>query len=81
MALYIDFSTNILVGALQDCPEFLKHLVAPLSTASGSASLKTIFAPLPPNSKLTLLKSFAAFFEINAPARVDPVNEIISISG
>ena len=29
--------------------------------ASGSASLKIILAPLPPNSKLTLLKSFAAF--------------------
>ena len=78
---YIDFSTNILVGALQDCPEFLKHLKAPLSIASGSASLKIIFAPLPPNSKLTLLKSLAAFCEIKAPALVDPVKEIILISG
>ena len=80
-SLYIDFSTSILVGALHDWPEFLKHLKAPLSIASGSASLNIIFAPLPPSSKLTLLKSFAAFWEINAPALVDPVNEIILTSG
>ena len=80
-SLYIDFSTSILVGALHDWPEFLKHLKAPLSIASGSASLKIIFAPLPPSSKLTLLKSFAAFCEIKAPALVDPVNEIIFTSG
>jgi len=49
------------VGALHDCPEFLKHLRTPLAIASGSASLKIIFAPFPPNSKLILLKSFAAF--------------------
>ena len=36
---------------------------------------------MPPSSKLTLLKSLAAFCEINAPALVDPVKEIISISG
>ena len=64
------------MGALQDCPEFLKHLKAPLSIASGSASLKIIFAPLPPSSKLTLLKSFAAFCEIRAPALVDPVKAV-----
>ena len=40
-----------------------------------------MFAPFPPNSKLTLLKSFAAFCEIKAPALVDPVNEIIFTSG
>ena len=78
---YIDFSTNILVGALQDCPVFLKHLKAPLSTASASASLNIILAPLPPSSKLTLLKSFAAFSEIKAPALVEPVNETILTSG
>ena len=49
-SLYIEFSTSILVGALHDCPEFLKHLAAPLSIASESASLKIIFAPFPPNS-------------------------------
>ena len=38
-------------------------------------------APLPPNSKLTLLKSLAAFCEINAPALVEPVKEIMSMSG
>ena len=80
-SLYIDFSTSILVGALHDWPEFLKHLKAPLSIASGSASLKIIFAPFPPNSRLTLLKSLAAFCEINAPARVEPVNEIMLTSG
>merc|ERR1711938_509042 len=50
---------------------------APLSTASASASLKMILAPFPPSSKLTLLKSLAAFSEIKAPALVEPVNEII----
>ena len=69
------------MGALHDWPEFLKHLKAPLSIASGSASLNIIFAPLPPSSKLTLLKSFASFWEINAPAQVDPVNEIILTAG
>ena len=49
------------MGALQDCPEFLKHLRTPLAIASESASLKIMFAPFPPNSKLILLKSFAAF--------------------
>ena len=77
----MDFSTNILVGALHDCPVFLKHLKAPLSTASASASLNIILAPLPPSSKLTLLKSFAAFSEIKAPALVEPVNETILTSG
>ena len=69
------------VGALQDCPVFLKHLIAPLSTASASASLKIIFAPFPPSSKLTRLKSFAAFFEIRATALVYPVKEIKFTSG
>ena len=69
------------MGALQDCPEFLKHLRTPLAIASESASLKIIFAPFPRNSKLIHLKSIAAFWEINAPALVDPVKEIISISG
>ena len=38
-------------------------------------------APFPPSSRLTLLKSLAAFCEIKAPALVDPVKEIIFISG
>jgi len=33
-----------------------------------------MLAPFPPNSRLTLLKSCAAFFEIKAPALVEPVN-------
>ena len=70
--LYIDFSTSILVGALHDWPEFLKHLKAPLSIASSSASLNNTCS-LSPNSKLNLLKSFAAFCDIKAPALVDPV--------
>ena len=68
-------------SCIQDWPVFLKHLKAPLSTASASASLKMILAPFPPSSKLTLLKSLAAFSEIKAPALVDPVNEIIFTSG
>ena len=43
--------------------------------------MKTIFAPLPPNSRLTLLKSFAAFLDIKAPALVDPVKETMLTSG
>ena len=40
-----------------------------------------MFAPFPPSSRLTLLKSLAAFCDIKAPALVDPVNEIMFISG
>ena len=40
-----------------------------------------MFPPLPPNSRQTLLIVSAAFFEINLPARVEPVKETISISG
>ena len=36
---------------------------------------------MPPNSRHTLLIVSAAFFEINLPALVEPVKEIISISG
>ena len=61
-SLYIDFSTNILVGALQDCPVFLKHLKAPLSTASASASLNIMLAPFPPSSKTYSLKIFCCIF-------------------
>ena len=53
----------------------------PSLTASGYASAKTIFPPLPPSSRQTLFIVSAAFFVINFPALVDPVNETISTSG
>ena len=69
------------VGALQDCPELLKQRVAPRLTALSSASAKMMFAPLPPNSRLTRLMVSAAAIEISRPARVEPVKLIMSTSG
>ena len=47
----LDSGTNILVGALHDCPLLLKQCLAPPVIAdSKSASSKIIFADFPPNS-------------------------------
>ena len=53
----------------------------PVWQNTASASLNIILAPFPPSSKLTLLKSFAAFSEIKAPALVEPVKETMLTSG
>ena len=39
-----------------------------------------MFAPLPPNSNVTRFTVSEAALEISAPARVEPVNDIISMS-
>ena len=74
--------TSIRVGALQDWPVFSKHPRAPPMTAfSKSASSRMILADLPPSSWATRLTVGAAFCATATPARVEPVNETIVMSG
>ncbi len=74
--------TSIRVGALQDWPEFLKQCIVPPVTAFGkSASSRMMLADLPPSSWLTRFTVGAARLATSMPARVEPVNEIMSRSG
>ena len=73
--------TSIRVGALHDWPEFMKQLCTPAATALlKSASSRMILADLPPSSCATRLTVSAELLATAIPARVDPVNDIISIS-
>ena len=58
----------------------MKTCIVPRFTAFSSASANTMFAPLPPNSNVTRFTVSEAALEISAPARVEPVNDIISMS-
>ena len=78
---YRERSTSIRVGALQDWPELRIQRATPFVTASSAALAKIIFAPLPPNSRLTRFRVSAAAFEIAMPAREEPVKLTISTSG
>src|SRR5580692_8188834 len=70
------------VGALQDCPELLKQFDTPCETAfCRSASSRTMLADLPPSSCATRLTVSAAAFATAIPARVEPVNDIMSMPG
>ena len=70
------------VGALQDCPEFLKQCAAPPPMAfSKSASSRMMLADLPPSSCVTRFTVGAARWATSMPARVEPVNEIMSRPG
>ena len=75
----ISFTGSTRAGALisQNAASDFKRV----SLELGGKGANIILAPLPPSSKLTLLKSFAAFSEIKAPALVEPVNETILTSG
>ncbi|MNT56903.1 hypothetical protein D3C72_1942400 [compost metagenome] len=69
------------VGASQDWPELLKHSsTLPVTRSSRSASAKTMFGDLPPSSSVTRLTVSAASLLTAMPARVEPVNDIMSIS-
>ena len=59
----------------------LKQSLTLRATARSSASAKMMLAPFPPNSSVTRFKVSEAAREIALPARVEPVNEIISMSG
>ncbi len=74
--------TIIRVGALQDWPELLNTWATPPVTAfCRSASSRMMFGDLPPSSWLTRFTVGAARCATSMPARVEPVNEIMSISG
>src|ERR1700687_4435577 len=70
------------VGIEQDCPELVKHAATPRVTASSRfTSSSRMFADLPPSSCATRLTVSAAIFATRMPARVEPVNDTMSISG
>src|SRR5258706_13367482 len=77
-----DSGTIIRDGALQDWPELLNMCITPPLTAFvRSAPSRMTFGDLPPSSWLTRLTVGAARLATSTPARVEPVNEIMSISG
>src|SRR5436309_1693387 len=77
-----DSGTIIRVGALHDCPELLKTCATPPATAfCRSASSRMTLGDLPPSSWLTRLTVGAARLATSMPARVEPVKEIMSMSG
>src|SRR5882724_2809461 len=74
--------TIIRDGALHDWPELTNICATPPVTALfRSAPSRMTFGDLPPNSWLTRLTVGAARLATSTPARVEPVNEIMSISG
>src|SRR6056297_3370631 len=75
-------STNKRVGASQDWPVLYMHSCTEAATRSSiSQSAKTRLGDFPPSSSVTRLTVSAAFLVIEIPARVEPVNDIIWISG
>jgi len=72
--------TSIRVWALQVWPELRKQLATPWEIAPlRSASSRITFADLPPSSSETLFTVPAATSLTSRPARVEPVNETMSI--
>jgi hypothetical protein len=70
------------VGALHDWPEFITTACTPAATAAAtSASSRMMFALLPPSSCVTRLTVGAAACATATPARVEPVNDTMSIPG
>ena len=70
------------VSALQVWPEFRKHFATPSGTARcRSASSRITFGDLPPSSSATRLTVCAASSLTRRPARVEPVNETMSMPG
>ena len=74
--------TSMRVGALQDWPELPMQPKTPPDTAFlRSASSSTMLADLPPNSWATRLTLGAAAWATWMPARVEPVNDTMSMPG
>ena len=74
--------TSMRVSALQVWPELRKHFATPSVTAcSRSASSRMTFGDLPPSSSATGFGAWAASSETRRPARVEPVNDTMSVSG
>ena len=70
------------VGALQDWPVLAKHAQHALRhRLVRSASSRMMLADLPPSSCATRLTVSAAALATRMPARVEPVNDIMSMSG
>ena len=68
------------VSALQVCPEFRKHFATPSVTAcSRSASSRITFGDFPPSSSATGFGACAASSDTRLPARVEPVNDTMSV--
>src|SRR5438045_5827911 len=77
-----DNGTIMRDGALQDWPELLNMCMTPPVTAlARSASSRMTFGDLPPSSWLTRFTVGAARLATSTPARVEPGNEIMSMSG
>ena len=77
-----DNGTIMRDGALQDWPELLNMCMTPPVTAlARSASSRMTFGDLPPSSWLTRFTVGAARLATSTPARVEPVNEIMSMLG
>ncbi|MNP19611.1 hypothetical protein D3C76_1121480 [compost metagenome] len=78
----LSFGTIIRVGALHDCPTLRNADITPSGTAlAKSASGSRMFGDFPPSSCVTRFTVWAAACATSAPARFEPVIEIISISG
>ena len=70
------------VGALQLCPEFGIMLATPALTPSAKPlSSRTMLGLLPPSSWVTRFTVGAASLATSTPARVEPVNDTMSMSG
>src|SRR4030088_3314614 len=77
-----DSGTIIRDGALHDWPELTNMCATPPATALfRSAPSRITFGDLPPSSWRTRLTVGAARLATSTRARVEPVNEIMSISG
>ena len=69
-------------GALQLWPLFIIITDTPAVTLlAKSSSSSTMLGLLPPSSCVTRLTVGAAFLATSMPARVDPVNDTMSMSG
>src|SRR6218665_593927 len=77
-----EFGTSMRVGALHDWPELPMTPRTPAVTALlKSASARMMFGDLPPSSWCTRLTVWAALRATSMPARVEPVNDTMSMSG
>lgn len=77
-----EFGTSIRDGALQLCPLFIIITEVPAATLlAKSSSSSTMFGLLPPSSCVTRFTVGAALRATSIPARVDPVNDTMSMSG
>src|SRR6185312_9159194 len=79
---YFERGTSMREGALQDWPVlFIIASTPPPTAVFKSASSRMTFADLPPSSSDTRLTVSEAAFETWIPARVEPVNDIMSMPG